>query len=154
MTTDLDLAKRVWTKVAKRGADECWAWTGGIFRASGYGRVQLPNKRGTTAHRVVWTLLYGEPHADLEICHTCDNRVCCNPAHLFAGTPKVNALDKMRKGRVARLPGTKNGSCKLSEADIAAIRASAESHRGMARRYGVSEGNIRMIRSRETWRHV
>lgn len=147
----------LWAKVEKRGPNECWPWTGAKFRG-GYGRVNLPRsagkQSGTTAHRAIWTTLYGEPHADLEICHTCDNRLCCNPAHLFAGTAKINAVDKMRKGRTARILGTRNASAKLTPDDVAAIRASAEPHAVMARRYGVSEGNVRMIRARETWTHV
>lgn len=154
---DADFAKRVWAHVQRGAPDACWPWTGSVFN-SGYGRVNLPReggkKRATTAHRVIWTLLYGKPHEALEICHTCDNRPCCNPSHLFAGTTKINAVDKMRKGRVARMNGQLNGSCKITPSDVVEIRASSVAHAVLARKYGISESNVRMIRTRETWRHV
>jgi HNH endonuclease len=140
-----------WLKVARGTPDACWPWVGKQF-SNGYGRVQIGRHNGTTAHRYLWTLLHGEPSAILEICHTCDNRVCCNPAHLFIGTPKDNAQDKMRKGRVARITGERNGSCKLTRSQVEAIRQSTLSHRETARTYGVSESNVRMIRKLETWR--
>lgn len=149
-----NLANRVWPKILKGAPDDCWPWTGSVFTRSGYGRITLPNGRGTTVHRAVWILLFGEPHASLEICHICDNRICCNPSHLFAGTAKTNALDKVMKGRQARNPGTRNGSCKLTEVDVTQIRASPFGHRAIARQYGISESDVRMIRSKETWRHV
>jgi hypothetical protein len=135
-----------WLKVARSEPGHCWPWVGGQY-INGYGRV-----KNTTAHRYLWSLLYGQPHPDLEVCHHCDNRICCNPEHLFLGTPMDNAQDKMRKGRVARMNGERNGSCKLTVAQVEAIRQSTLGHRETARAYGVSESNVRMIRRLETWR--
>jgi hypothetical protein len=38
------------------------------------------------------------------VLHRCDNRLCCNPAHLFVGTQRENIRDMMAKGR-ARFAG-------------------------------------------------
>jgi hypothetical protein len=38
----------------------------------------------------------------LYICHTCDNRKCFNPKHLFAGTPQENVDDMFAKDRQAK----------------------------------------------------
>ena len=149
-----DSLELFWLKVARGEPDACWPWLGSVFQRGGYGRIQFPGNRGTTAHRYLWTLLYGKPHPDLEICHRCDNRICCNPAHLFIGTPKDNAQDKMRKGRMVRMNGERNGACKLTAADIIAIRTSPEDCGVLSKVYGVSSSNIRMIRTRRTWNHV
>lgn len=36
------------------------------------------------------------------VCHTCDNRICCNPAHLYVGTAASNTRDMMVRGRHSR----------------------------------------------------
>jgi hypothetical protein len=36
---------------------------------------------------------------DLQVLHSCDNRVCININHLRLGTPQDNMDDKMRRGR-------------------------------------------------------
>lgn len=148
MSDHLSSKTGVWQWIAKGEDHCCWPWVGALY-SGGYGRHGR-----TTAHRALWTQIFGAPHPDLEICHTCDNRRCCNPKHLFAALPKVNAIDKMVKGRVARMHGIANGKSKLTEADVMAIRESTETTRQLAKRYGVSHSNITAIRTRETWTHV
>lgn len=53
----------------------------------------------TTTHRVMYQLTTGQPlPPGMEVDHTCNNRLCINPAHLQA----VSHADNMRLGRERR----------------------------------------------------
>jgi hypothetical protein len=94
------LMERFWSKVDKRGPDECWEWRGHRLRA-GYGRFGRAGRFpcGQSAHRISWFLTNGPIPDGFVIRHSCDNPPCCNPAHLIAGTYKENTADMLAKGR-------------------------------------------------------
>ena len=102
-----------WANVDKKDIGECWNWLAGCS-GNGYGSFRF-NGRAIGAHRIAWVIANGLPlEYGYEVCHSCDNKRCCNPAHLFNGTHKDNMSDMARKGRQ---------SCrKLSADDIAEIR--------------------------------
>jgi hypothetical protein len=54
----------------------------------------------------------------------------------------------------ASLRGELNFKAKLTEEDVLAIRASNETQRDLAARYGVSQVAIYYIKARKTWKHV
>ncbi len=86
--------------------DGCWNWIKGTTR-DGYGKFTTCKKGKKTtwiASRFGWILLHGEIPKGMLVCHTCDNPLCQNPAHLFLGTPKDNMLDKVKKGRLVANP--------------------------------------------------
>jgi DNA invertase Pin-like site-specific DNA recombinase len=92
------------------------------------------------------------------VCHRCDNPPCVRPDHLFLGTPTENALDMFAKGRQgSRHPGTERANARLTEEQIALIRA-VPCYYGrtaaLAREYGVSTTTIRKILAGKKWRHV
>lgn len=96
-------------------SDECWIWVGSKTE-NGYGHLTRDD-RIILAHRYSWIIHNGPIPDGLHVLHTCDNRACINPNHLWLGTRKDNQQDMNRKGR-----GLKGK--KLSEEHKAKMRAS------------------------------
>ncbi len=94
MYTESDI-RRFYTKVAVAGPSDCWEWLGRCD-AAWYGHFQF-NGKPIGAHRFAWWFSTGIWPGDLSVLHRCDNKACCNPAHLFLGTQKDNIQDAVRK---------------------------------------------------------
>ena len=90
---------RFWEKVNKSGGENaCWIWEG-AHDQHGYGQIWYEGK-SIRAARIAYFLHHGEHiPKDLDACHTCDTPSCVNPSHIWAGTPRENTLDSMKKGR-------------------------------------------------------
>ncbi|MFH8926355.1 helix-turn-helix domain-containing protein [Streptomyces pristinaespiralis] len=150
------LADRFWSKVDRREPDDCWLWTAAL-NGAGYGVMRPEGQRsGPTvkAHRVS-LMLAGVDVEGLVVRHTCDTPPCVNPAHLSVGTPADNAADMVARDRQAR--GSRSGASKLTEQQVADIRARAaagELHRVLAAAYGVSRPTISRVVNRKGWLHV
>ena len=146
-----------WSHVKVGAADECWPWLRAVA-SIGYGKL-THNYKQIYAHRHAYELVNGPIPEGMFVCHKCDNPICVNPAHLWAGTPKDNMHDRDRKGRAACIgPKSQNvNTAKLTPADIIVIRkraANGEPQKLIARDYAVGTTNISAIVRRQTWRNA
>ena len=114
---------------------------------------------------------YGELPVGMCVCHRCDNRLCCNPHHLFLGTYDDNQKDMARKGRAAkgdrhpshlhpeRLPrGENHKKSKLTDHQVAEIRelyATGDYYqKHLATKFKVSQTLIGLIVRGAIWTHL
>lgn len=139
-----------------KGIDGCWDWPKSIAK-NGYGTFATNPGEPRTAHRLSMELYLGEPIPQgLFVCHTCDNRKCVNPSHLFLGTPLDNVQDMIRKGRqtdysrVARgddHPLRRNPTLAFRKYSDELLRemaskANSASRREVAAQYGVAHSTV------------
>lgn len=98
LTRDIlnSISERFWKKVDIKGENDCWNWMGAT--SYGYGQFGI-NYKLIRSHRISYMLSNGEIPDNFVICHSCDNKKCCNPKHLFLGTQSENILDAVNKGR-------------------------------------------------------
>lgn len=126
----------------------CWEWTKSRH-PDGYGRFSLPPHSGpVAAHRAAWLLHRGELAPGQCVCHHCDNPACVNPEHLFIGTNAENHRDRAKKGRAGI-------ALTLEQArDIKRELAAGVSALVLAKRYGVTNRTIYLIRWKKAWHHA
>lgn len=77
----------------------CHVWQGptsGNGRGGGYGRMCLDGQT-VAVHIVVFTHYYGYIPSKKQIDHLCNNRLCCNPAHLEMVTHLRNQLRRAKR---------------------------------------------------------
>lgn len=133
----------------------CVEWQG-AHSHKGYGEFWLDGSM-RQAHRVAWEIEYGPIPEGMWVLHSCDNRGCVNPKHLFLGTHRDNMADMVAKGRGAGARGARNGNASLTEREVSAIRfllGYGESQRRVAQKFGVSQSLVGKIARREVWAHV
>lgn len=148
-------AEKFWALVDRRSKKECWLWQGAKRTCN---TEYTPMTYGTfgsvSAHRIAWILSNGrQAQPGNVIRHSCDNPLCCNPAHLSEGTRADNQRDmqvRLRSGII----GEKNPKAKLTPAQVLEIRASSEGDTALGRRYGVHASTIYMIKVGRKWRNL
>lgn len=119
----------------------CWNWQL-YLNDRGYGKSGTKGSENTLAHRVVYERLVGPIPDGLQLDHLCRNPRCVNPAHLEPVTQSIN----QRRG----------DNAKLTQEQVDTIRdryaAGGESHRSLARQFGVSHQTIASIVTNRKWR--
>ena len=143
-----DVAGRLLAQCRPNG--DCLEWPHGTNR-NGYGVAAIPSRvsgiRPLTVilHRFIYRAKRGEIPYEKHVCHTCDNRRCVNPDHLFLGTHQDNIRDRTMKGRSDR---------KFCETAVHAIRAmhklGMSPHR-IGQSLGIAASTVMEITEGRTW---
>lgn len=136
----------------------CWLWPYRLG-STGYGAVSRTTNgkrnRNVGVHRLSYEANYGKIPAGMCICHKCDMPSCVRPEHLYLGTHKQNAKDRVDRGRQARgqrafAPST----MKLTDDQVSAILVASGTGREIAKAFNVSSATVSMIRSGKIWKHL
>lgn len=134
----------------------CMIWMG-VIGNCGYGQFFLLNKKAIRPHRLSYKYFKGEFNENLFICHTCDNKKCVAPDHLFVGTPKENMTDMINKKRDIKAKGSIHYLSKLKEKDILEIRKlrqSGKTYFEISEIFNVHMQTIAAIITGRSWSHL
>jgi hypothetical protein len=129
-------------------ASGCWEWLG-YGTADNRPRIKI-GRVSHVAARASYLIFVGKIPRGKVICHTCDNPLCVNPAHLKPGTHKENLWDATLKARV-------RGRYKLDAEKVASIKAllaQGSKQSALATSFGVSFQTISAIAAGRTWSDV
>ncbi len=138
---------------------ECWIWKDAVGQ-HGYPIIRR-RPGGCLLVRRVAVALDGRPAAPRQpVACTCNEKRCCNPAHLKPSSPKAIGKAAAARGsfasksRAAKIAAGKrsSGSAKLTMEQVREIRLSEDSGPVLAERYGVNRSLIGGIRRGTAWR--
>jgi hypothetical protein len=144
--------RRFWAKVLK--TDTCWIWQGAKDK-DGYGVAIFVGEPRRKTHQLAYEDQVGPIPEGLGVLHHCDNPPCVRPDHLFLGTNQINLADMRAKGR--QVKGETHGRRKLTEADVANIKALKAEHVtqcAIAKWYGISDSAVSNIINGKRWKHL
>lgn len=142
----------------------CWEWTAYI-KSNGYGHFHC----GFTnyAHRFSYSHFKGKIPDKMQVCHSCDNRKCVNPDHLWLGTNRENCLDAIKKGRAKNPPPTNWPKImrekhhhwqKLTISQVKEIKILLSERKltqvEIGKMFSVDSRTINQINTGRTWNHV
>lgn len=126
----------------------CWMWTS-IIKRDGYGQIWFDGKP-QRAHRVSYLMYKGEVPSGKMVLHSCDNKSCVNPDHLYLGDAKQNTADAFDRKRNPASNGLKQGfvRAKLCPSDVIQIekmKGCGSTQREIAQLFGVDQTTISRV---------
>jgi hypothetical protein len=149
MFTDKQI-KLFWSHVDVGPIDRCWNWKLSTDR-DGYGKAKIGG-RFYIAHRVAYEIRHGSIVAGLPVLHSCDNPICCNPAHHRQGTHTENMKDMYARNRWNKvLPFHRKLDYEAAE-QIRRDFKDGMSKRAIAKKHGIAPRHVRDVISGECWR--
>lgn len=130
-------------------ATGCWNCTSHQPGSAGYPLAKM-NGFQTTLHRHLYMQQTGRQlPSDIFVIHSCDNKMCINPAHLREGTAADNNRDAADKNR--KVYGERHHMSKLTTPAARAIFHSNERITTLAHRHGVTPSTIHAVKHGKTW---
>lgn len=136
--------------------DSCLIWPYGKGR-DGYGQIVRKGKTQRVS-RLICMKIKGKPTpGSPDVLHSCGNGHggCINHHHLYWGSPKQNAIDRIAHGTNAK--GEQIANSKLTQLDVIKIKRLQRNGRtdaDIARTFNVTRQTIWQIRIGKTWKHV
>ena len=141
---------KILNKLEYNPENNCWEWIG-CLNSKGYGQISVNNK-DLLVHRIIYEYIHGPTTKEKPfVLHQCDNRRCCNPTHLYAGTAQNNINDMENRNRSNHPIGEKHGMAKLTEKQVLEIRESDERLVVLGKRFNVHPSTISAVRKRKSW---
>lgn len=152
--------EKFWSRV-KPVDSGCWEWQGGV-NSGGYGSLGWHGKP-YTAHRIAAWLagMIRSPRAPIRkstkgfVLHRCDNRLCCNPDHLFIGNYSDNTKDAYDKKRRKITRGEESPVSKLTNEQARQIRlrlGKGERKKDLALEYSITTRALSNLESGKTYK--
>lgn len=138
---------RFWASANRQSDDVCWLWVGRKDK-HGYGVMKI-GRAPRGAHRVSLALATGVPLGSPKFAlHSCDNRLCVNPAHLRWGTFEDNMNDM--KARKRGLGNTR----RLSRSEALHVLESLKTVPQIAQEMGLEVSTVQSIRAGRNWKSL
>lgn len=132
-------------KIDEKG---CWICTSHSLCKGGYPRTLFKGKK-IRVHVISLEQRLGRKiKKGYQANHTCNNKLCINPEHLYEGTQEQNIQDAMESGSFSK--GENHVSAKLSDQEIKEIRKSGLSRKELSRMYKITTTHISRIIRRKS----
>jgi 5-methylcytosine-specific restriction endonuclease McrA len=114
------------------------------------------------AHRAAYEIAFGPiPHGK-HVLQTCNNPPCCEPSHLYLGTPQESMQQAIARGTVLKKnkltpEQLEHYAKKLTAAKVREIcmaYTAGEIALDIAKRFGIQQGTVSSIVAGKTWAHT
>lgn len=157
----IEYSKKRIIKTCSVNKNGCWIWQG--YKCEPRKQYALTTlaitkpRRKILSHRASYTLFKGEIPEEMQVLHSCDVPLCCNPDHLHLGTARDNMNEMKKRGRERKAIGEKNHKSKLTEEKVIEIRKlhnDGYTHRQINKLFGIGISTVHYITTRKTWRNI